>query len=241
MEPIRSLQNRSVVEAGRLHRARERRRTGTTLVEGPNALGEAISAGVEVIRVFALPDDPDRGRWPGVRLVDEAVMGKLGGTANPRGPVGVISIPTLPTPPVDRPLLALWGVSDPGNVGTIVRSAAAFGFGVAVGPDTADPWAPKVIRAGAGAHFRTEVLVAARIEDLGVRPTAALVVSGGSDPAHLEEGPWAIVVGSEAHGLPSDIVHRCDVRVTIPMESGLESLNAAVAASVVAYVVSNRT
>ena len=240
MEPIRSLQNRSVVEAGRLHRVQDRRRSGATLVEGPNALREALDAGVEVRQVFALPDDPEQTRWPHLRLVDEAVMAKLAGTATPRGPVAVVTIPASRFPPPDRPVIVMWGLGDPGNVGTIVRTAAAFGYGVAVGPDTADPWAPKVLRAGAGGHFRTELFPVRDVGALGERPLAALVVDGGVEPAALPTGPWALVVGSEAHGLPEETVAACDARVTIPMVSSLESLNAAVAVSVAAYALRRR-
>ena len=235
MEPIRSLQNRSVVEAGRLHRARDRARTGATLVEGPHVLAEALETGAEVRTVFSLPDDPNLDRWPSLRTVDEAVMSKLAGTTTPRGPVAVMTIPPPAPHPVDRSILVLWGVGDPGNVGTIIRSAAAFGLGVGIGPDTADPWAPKVLRAGAGAHFRISLFPVASIEELAVWTAAALVVEGGEPPFGLKGGLRAIVVGSEAHGLPPDVVQACRERISIPMQPGVESLNAAVAASIVAH------
>ena len=235
MEPIRSTRNPAVVEAGRLHRAGERRRQRRTLLEGPHLLDEALAAGVTIHRTFCLGDDPGMPRWPAVSLVDEIVLAKLAGTDSPRGPVAVIDIPSSVPLPDDRSVLALWDVSDPGNVGTILRSAAAFGLGVAVGPGTADPWAPKVLRAGAGAHFRTPLSVLGSIDDLDRHRLAATVVAGGVDPIDIGPGQWVVLIGSEAHGLSPDSIAAAAIRISIPMPGGTESLNAAVAASIVAY------
>lgn len=241
MEPIRSPRNRAVVEAGRLHRARERKRLGLTLLEGPNLLDEAVEAGIPLQRVFALPDDPRREEWPQVTIVDERVMHRLAPTETPRGPVAVAPIPDWSLPARDRHLLVLWGVSDPGNVGTIIRSAAAFGLGVAISPQCADPWSPKALRAGAGSHFRVPSL--SRIEDLHAlshHRLAATVVSGGEDPARLEAGPWALLIGREAQGLDQVLIEEAETSVTIPMPGGTESLNVAAAASILAYAVTKR-
>jgi TrmH family RNA methyltransferase len=235
MEPIRSPRNRAVVEAGRLHRVLDRRRAGKTLIEGPHLLDEALGAGVEVERTFHLPDDPEANRWPSATPVDQAVLEKLAGTESPRGPIAVIAIPPPHPIPTDRSVIVLWGVADPGNVGTIIRSAAAFGLGVAVGPFTADPWAPKVLRAGAGGHFRTPLSTVASPADLAGLRVAATVPSGGIAPARLERGVWAVLIGSEAHGLDPALVAHATVGVTIPMPGETESLNAAVAASIIAY------
>jgi TrmH family RNA methyltransferase len=223
-----------VVEAARLHRARERRARGLTLLEGPNLIEAAIGSGATIEHTFVATEDPDPTRWPSPLPVEEAVLRKLAGTETPRGPVAVIGIPPPAPLPGDRHIMVLWGLSDPGNVGTIIRSAAAFGFAVAVGPDTADPWAPKTLRAGAGGHFHTTI---SSIDVLDYLPgrIAATVVAGGVDPRNLEDGPWSVVIGSEAHGLGPDLVARADASITIPMPGGTESLNAATAAGIVAY------
>ena len=237
MEPIRSPRNPAVVAACRLHRSRERLETGLSLIEGPHVLEEAIAAGAEIERTFALPEDPRRDEWPNVVVVDHRVMLRLAATETPRGPVAIVVIPDWVEPPADRNLLVLMGVSDPGNVGTIIRSAAAFGCGVVIGPGTADPWSPKVLRAGAGAHFRLGGLSRIHeVPELTGHRLAATVVRGGEDPARLGPGPWAFLIGSEAHGLDPETVAAADVRVTIPMRGDTESLNAAVAASILAYV-----
>lgn len=235
MDHIRSTRNPAVVEAGRLHRAKDRRSSGRTLIEGPNLLREALAAGLEPVRTFALEADPFRAQWPETVLVAEAVMVKLAGTDNPRGPVAVIDIPDWAPPPPDRHLLVLWGVSDPGNVGTIIRSAAAFGLGVVTGPGTADIWSPKVLRAGAGAHFHTPLSQVAGLDELIDHQPVATVVDGGVAPRDLPRGRWAFLIGSEAHGLDADVIGRSEFQLTIPVVRDAESLNAAVAASIIAY------
>lgn len=229
MEPISSPQNRAVVEAARLHRHRR----GLTLIEGPHVLAEALAAGVDPYRVFSTPDDAEN--WPGCTVVTRPVLAKVAGTEHPRGPVAVIAIPAPAPLRTDRSMLVLWGVADPGNVGTIIRSAAAFGLGVAIGPDTADPWSPKVLRSGAGAHFRTSIGRVESPSDLAGHRLLATVADGGMAPSEVEDGPWAVLVGSEAHGLPAELVDRAVATVSIPMPGGTESLNAAVAASILAY------
>lgn len=237
MEPIRSPRNRAVVEAGRLHRVADRRRAGKTLIEGPHLLEEAIRAGASIEQTFHLPDDPGAADWPGATPVAELVMARLAGTETPRGPVAVVAIPDAAPLPPDLPVIVLWGVGDPGNVGTAIRSAAAFGLAVAIGPGTADPWSPKVLRAGAGAHFRLALTPVGSLDDLTGHPLAATVVTGGIAPSDLDKRPWAIIVGSEAQGLDAATEAAADAVITIPMPGGTESLNAGVTASILAYEV----
>jgi RNA methyltransferase, TrmH family len=132
--------------------------------------------------------------------------------------------------------LALWGVNDPGNVGTALRGALAFGASsVALGPGTADPYGPKAVRASMGALFEVPV---ARVRSVGELPgrTVALVAHGG---APLEpDGETTLVVGAERDGLPDDVVAACDAAATIAVRA--ESLNAAMAATVALYECNRR-
>jgi RNA methyltransferase, TrmH family len=128
--------------------------------------------------------------------------------------------------------VALWGVADPGNVGTVLRSALAFGAGsVAIGPGSADPYAPKAVRASMGALFSVPV---ARVRDVRELPgrKVALVARGGR-PVDQVGGELTLVVGAEREGLPDDVVAACDEIAHIPIAS--ESLNAAMAATVALY------
>jgi TrmH family RNA methyltransferase len=137
-------------------------------------------------------------------------------------------------------MIVAWGLGDPGTVGTLIRTAAAFGWDFGFTEGTADPWAPKVLRAGAGGHFRlaiTPVDALQTLEGAGLA-TVAAIVSGGASPAELVSGPYALLVGEEVPGLPPDVVERSSHKITIPMPGGMESLNAAMAAGIVIYELS---
>jgi TrmH family RNA methyltransferase len=236
--------NRLVLEAASLHRARERRTTGLTLLEGPHLLVESLQSGVVPVRVFALADDADTANLADQHqidlvLVDEPALRRIAGTETPRGPVAVIPAPPA-KPPSGAGMIVSWGVSDPGNVGTMIRTAAAFGWDFGHASGTADPWSPKVLRSGAGSHFRLTVAPVTSLGDLEKWgfSTAATVVSGGRDPALLDAGRYALLVGAEATGLPPEVIEAASVELTIPMPGGTESLNAAVAAAILTYELS---
>lgn len=238
-EPVRSTRNPKVVGAGRLRRARDRRATGLTLLEGPILVAEAVAAGAIVHDVFALPDDAAAAAWAeaaGARLVvvTRGVLDRLAPTETPRGPIATMTIPSAAASH-DRDVLEL-AVADPGNAGTLIRSAAAFGLDVVFSPGSVDLWSPKVLRAGAGGHFRVAI---GEGLPTGVGRIATVVNAGDDVDAFdriLEPARrWAVMVGPEARGLAPDEVEAADVRVTVPMRGGVESLNAAVAGSIVAY------
>jgi TrmH family RNA methyltransferase len=135
--------------------------------------------------------------------------------------------------PAGRLCIALWGVRDPGNVGTVLRAALAFGAdSVALGPESADPFAPKAVRASMGAIFAMPV---ARISDVGELPgtKVALAARAGEPLRGPIDEPVSIVVGSERFGLPDDVVAACERTAHIPIVT--ESLNAAMAATVALY------
>jgi RNA methyltransferase, TrmH family len=146
-------------------------------------------------------------------------------------------------------IVVMAAVQDPGNVGTIVRSAEAFGAtGVVSTRGSADPWSPKALRASAGSGLRVPILrgmaipvLLAQLRVAGVRIVAAsshsVAVSGsGSEAAEADlRLPVAVFIGNEGAGLPREIENMADARISIPMTAGVESLNAGVAASVVLY------
>jgi TrmH family RNA methyltransferase len=133
--------------------------------------------------------------------------------------------------------LALWGVNDPGNVGTALRGALAFGAAsVALGPGTADPYGPKAVRASMGALFEVAVARVREVHELPGRKIA-LVAHGGA-PFEPPGGDVTVVVGAEREGLPDEIVAACDGVATISVAA--ESLNAAMAATVALYECNRR-
>jgi TrmH family RNA methyltransferase len=128
------------------------------------------------------------------------------------------------------PCVYLHGLSDPGNVGTVIRTADALvGGSVVLGPDCADPYGAHAVRASMGAVF-AEPLIKGRIE-LTPGPRAALVAHGG-EPVDALDGAATLCLGAEREGLPAEVADQCDVRVTIPVRESAESLNVAAAAAI---------
>ncbi len=231
MEPVRTHRAKTVVDAARLHRARERKDRGLTLVEGPNLLADVRSAGAVVREVFSLDGAGGSTR------VDHKALERLAGTESPRGPVAVVEIP-VEWLDRSRNLVVSVGVSDPGNVGTILRTAAAFGWGFAYMPGSADPWAPKTIRAGAAGQFQTPVARVGGLADLAEWVTVATVVRNGGEATDITQRPVALLIGEEASGLDEWLVDAADHRLTIATPGPTESLNAAVAAGIAVYELS---
>ena len=135
-----------------------------------------------------------------------------------------------------RPVtLALWRVADPGNVGTLLRAADAFGAGVALSKGCADPTGPKALRASMGAIFR--VPLTEFDEPAGRR--IALVPRGAVPLPEVElDGDVVLVLGAEREGLPADVLERCDVQASIPQPGEAESLNVAMAGAIALYELS---
>ena len=167
-------------------------------------------------------------------LLSPAVFGAIVDAETAPGVAAEIPLPALKR---DGSLVLLEGVQDPGNVGAIIRSAAAFGAGtVVLDRQCADPWSPKVLRAGQGGHFAVGIHQADDLlATLADRRLICTVVEGGRPlrEAHLS-GKIAWAFGGEGAGLSSTLVERAAERVTIPMAGG-ESLNVAAAAAICLY------
>jgi TrmH family RNA methyltransferase len=145
-------------------------------------------------------------------------------------------------------IVVLAGIQDPGNLGTILRSAEAFGASCAISlPGTVSQWNPKAMRASAGSVFRLPLLTATidecfdRLHKARIQTIAAMAHEATSLDQQNLSTPTALLIGSEGSGLPLEIAARCDARVTIPCPGPVESLNAAVAASILLYEASRQT
>jgi len=172
-------------------------------------------------------------------LVTEAVMAKLAATEHPRGPVAVGVKPENSTL-VAGDTVILCEVSDPGNAGTLIRSAAAFGFQVAATPDTVDLWSPKVLRAAAGAQFVVNLVTGAAtsdVADAGVHLVALMPEDDQTADPEATLRPIGLMVGNEAHGLPANLVTTATATLTVPTSDRIESLNAAVAGSIAMFAI----
>ncbi len=210
----------------RLASGRQRDRLGLFVCEGEDLVEAALDAGIEPADLLVAGSD-----------VEPALLAAVSALPHPPRVIGVFRRSDLPPYEPLPATLALWRVADPGNVGTLIRTADAFGAAVALSKGCADPTGPKALRAAAGAIFRVPL---GRFEQPGGR-RAALVAHGG-EPLHEVElgGQTVFVLGAEREGLPADVVAACDVRATIPLAAGAESLNVAAAGAIALYEHSRR-
>lgn len=240
-EVISSSANPTIKAFKRLHRARGRSEAMATLIEGPTVFREALDADVEFRSVLVEKGDDvvlelcaSHSIEP--TIVTAEVLASAGDTVHPQSPLAMISTPE-PDRMHYRDTLVLRDISDPGNVGTMIRSAAAFGWDVCVTGTSAHPWNPKVVRSASGAHFKVHLSFSddpiSDAGELGL-DIAASVVAGGRKPSRGDH-PIALLIGSEARGLSARDIESSDRTITIPISDGSESLNAAVAASVLMY------
>ncbi len=233
MTIITSPHNPHLQELRRLQRRRERTRSGRFLAEGEDLLAAAAAAGWKPVEGYRSAGSGLGGRdFVDVEPAALAAVSTLGsgtraiGVYEQRWSTGA-----------QGPLCVyLHALSDPGNVGTVLRAAHAFGAScVALGPHCADPWSPKAVRASMGAIFYVDVAHVESIaqlpgERVALVPDARPLVQPLSGPA---QGPITLLVGSEREGLPSELVVACERAAYIPIAG--DSLNAAMAAAIALY------
>ncbi|HEX3467695.1 MAG TPA: RNA methyltransferase [Candidatus Elarobacter sp.] len=245
--------HRRIAAVRELRTPRGRRAEQRYAAEGATLLAEAERSGVRPVEIYVTPAalaELDAAHWEAggspVYVVPERAFARLSDLETPSGLLAIFALPADdPAAVLARPglVLLLAGVNDPGNAGTLVRSAEAFGAaGVLFGRGGADPFAPKVVRAAMGTGFRLslatvgpdEVVAAARAAG---RPIVAADVEGEPlDEATLPAGA-VIAIGNERRGV-RDWLPAWDRAVRIPQRGAVESLNAAVAGSIVLYVAS---
>ena len=246
---ITSVRNPQVALARRLRRASVRQRDDLTLLEGPRLVLEATQAGlVQTVLVAADPAGDvqvaaDTAARAGANVLQAAphVLAAAADSGSPQGIVAIGRRPRVAALDGAPLILVIDGVQDPGNVGTLVRSAAAAGATLIVRtPGSADPFGPKALRAGVGAHFRVPIHLLGTPEDL--QPLAADVdlYAAAADAEGAYHGiDWtgscALVVGAETRGVSSAWRDACRGAVGVPMLRGVESLNAGAAAAVILF------
>jgi RNA methyltransferase, TrmH family len=220
---ITSPHNEKLKLIRRLGRRRSREREGLFVTEGEDLLAAAREAGAEPVELLTAG-----GEGLGGTEVEPALLAQVSKLGSGTRAIGVWREAWADQ--AVAPCVYLHAVSDPGNVGTVIRTAnALIGGTVVLGPDCADPYGAHAVRASMGAVF-AEPLVRGPI-DATPGPRAALVAHGGQ-PLDALEGAATLCLGAEREGLPGEILENCDVRVTIPVRESAESLNVAAAAAI---------
>lgn len=246
-ESITSKSNPLLARVRRLNSRRSfRREENAFAAEGPKLLSEALRWGARVEAVIAVPNTILPELPAGVRVaeVPDRLLASIADTESPQGIVFVCRGKSLAMPArlEGRRYLILDGVQDPGNVGTVWRTADAFGAdGLILCNGCADPWGPKTVRATMGAAFRLPVYEGAleeaadRLAQAGVPLYAAALREDTTDVRDADLKGCAVVIGSEGRGVSRQALALCEKTIKIPMSPRCESLNAAVAASVVLW------
>lgn len=222
------------------------------MLEGLRLVADAISAGAQP--EFVLYTTEAASRTPAlaglVAELDEhgvpclevapAVMAHAADTQTPQGLIAVVPTPVLPITPDPTLVLILDGIADPGNMGTLLRTAAAAGVdGVVLAPNCVDAYNPKALRGGMGAHFRVPV-IARKWEQIMVEFGHLPAFLAEADGAQIYHGvdwrkPAALIIGGEARGAEAAVQALTVQTVAIPMANAAESLNAAIAAAVILF------
>lgn len=241
---ITSKNNPLVKETAALKDKKGRRQLGSFLVEGKKMTEECISGGMQVEKIFlregvelSVPVAEDL-----LVTVSEDVMRHLCDEKTPQGVVCRVKIPTRPLCAPKKPCLILDGVADPGNMGAIIRTANAAGYDeIYLTKDCTDPYSPKSVRASMSGVFFTKLYEADRKELIELMQSSGIplvIADMGGVNAFSFTPPkqFALVIGNEANGISKEARGAADLSVSIPMRGTQESLNAAVAASVLMYL-----
>jgi TrmH family RNA methyltransferase len=228
---------------------------GLVGIEGGKLLEEALRAGLRVETVFVAQDSErllDALPLPAeteVLLLPRKMLASALATETPQPIAALVEPPDWTWAHIlgsrqseTQLVVVLAGLQDPGNLGTILRSAEAFGAtGIVSLPGTVNAWNPKAVRASAGSVFRVPVIAAderacfTQLREAGMKVLTTTVRKAELDTDFDMTGPTAVIIGNEGSGVPESLAVRADARITISCAGPVESLNAAVAASVLLY------
>jgi len=244
MKTITSLANPDIKYITSLHTPKGRAEHNQFIAEGIRICQTLIDSPIKLARLYTthamLTQAQELAPDERITTVSEKIMEKISPSVSPSGIMGVFTIP--------KPLeiadigsgLVLAQISDPGNMGSLIRSAAALGARSVILIEGADIWNPKVVQASAGTLGAVKIFRASWEELLankGDLKLHALVVEGGIAPEKIDRKKCLLVVGNEAHGIKHEWLATCDEEVTLSMPGKIESLNAAVAGSIALYMV----
>jgi RNA methyltransferase, TrmH family len=220
---ITSPRNETLKLVRKLRARRWRDKLGLFVAEGEDLVDAALEAGLEPVELLVAGE-----------TVAPELLAQVSTLPHSARAIGVFRREDLPAFEQRSVALALWRVGDPGNVGTLIRTADAFGASVELSQGSADPTGPKALRASSGAVFRVPL-------GEGAGQRIGLVAHGGKPLADVEFGEATVfVVGSEREGLPDEVLAQCDAVATILTPGPAESLNVAAAGAIALYEWSRR-
>jgi len=251
MNIISSPTNPHIKMIASLKTKKGRDKHGLFMVEGTRAIMSFFTAGWQCTELILLgnTDNPfsEFTQQAKITYVTTPLMKKISATTTPSGLIALFDIPAQ-KPLVSKPGIVLLDIRDPGNMGTLIRTAVAFNVQCII-IDGCDPFNPKVMQASAGALAQAYIVQTPWEELINMiqaltpsKPMnlVALIPSGGTSPRKINLTNALLVVGNEAHGIPTNIVTQCNDLMTIKMPGSLESLNAAIAGAIGLYIQYNQ-
>ncbi len=241
---ITSTTNPTIKQIVRLHTSKGRKDLQQCIAEGIRTIETLIKAGWQPSMLYATRELYQKAceqfSTATITEVSDAVMKKMSSAITPSGLLAVFALPSKPSPSLLDSGIVLAGVRDPGNMGTLIRTCAAFGKKSVVVIDGCDPFSPKVLQSSAGTIAYTNIFQWSWQELLHYKQRAeliALVAHNGQNPEQITAKNTLLVIGSEAHGIRPEWLSSCEQKVTIPMPGGTESLNAAIAGAVAMHAI----
>ncbi len=217
-----------------------RRQLGEYLVEGIKPVRECLAAGGEVTDIICTPRT--EGLFEGAVTVSESVFAVLSAEKSPQGVIAAVRLPSRPLRRPSGPCLLLDRLQDPGNVGTIIRTANAAGYEDIYLIDCADPYSPKAVRASMSGIFFVNAMCCSEKEAIAALsgvPLIAADMSGRNVFDFVPPQDYCLCIGNEGSGLAEELSSRSTYTVSIPMRDSCESLNAAISAAVAMYALKN--
>lgn len=240
---IDSVANPIIKRVVQLQSPKHRAQLQEFIAEGFRTISTLITTGSKLVTLFVneefLYDAEQIAPQKSIIMVSPAIMAKISTSKTPSGLLATFCIPPQPSFDMLGTGIVLTQISDPGNMGTLIRTAAAMNKKTIVCVESVDPWNPKVVQATAGAIGSVNIFCINWDELLLNKKNlslCALVAINGKNPDNVNLQNSLIIVGNEAHGIPAQWIAACDTQITLPMPGKFESLNAAVAGSIALYL-----
>lgn len=245
MKKLISPDNALVKKALKYKNPRNRDQLTRCIVEGLRAVETFLNSPYTLNRIYVTDKNLSWAQKncpeASILLVSDQIMQKISSTTSPSGILAMFDIPEQKSLTELKSGIVLANLQDPGNVGTLIRTATALNQSIIL-IDGVNPYNPKVIQATAGTLAHAQLFRMSweeLVQKKGKLLLSALVVEGGTPIQEVQDMQQRLlVVGSEAHGLPEEWQKECDEKITLPMPGGTESLNAAVAGSIALYMLS---
>jgi len=246
MKRFESLQNPTIKKITQLQTTQKRKQYKQFIAEGLRTCKTLLESSIQLVQLYTTENMESQAKQltheKNISLVSDKIMGKIAPTKTPSGMLSVFTIPKETKPTTMKAGLVLANISDPGNMGTLIRSSVAFGFSQIILIEGCDPWNPRTVQASAGTIGEAQIIKMSWPELVAFknRPLLCALCPKKGEKIKSEQKNQLLVIGNEAHGIPEEWCQDCEKMITLSMPGNAESLNAAVAGSIALYLSVNK-